>query len=1133
MIRLSSPHEDLDTHYQVIVVGSGYGGGIAASRFARAGCQVCVLERGREFQPGEYPDTGPEMASETQVDLPFAHIGPSTGLYDLRVNDDINVFVGCGLGGTSLVNANVSLEAVREVWEDPIWPQDVRDDIETRIVDGYRRAREMLRPQEYPGDDLKKLDALEQSAQGMGQGERFYRTPINVTFEDGLNHVGVEQKECERCGDCMSGCNYAAKNTTLMNYLPDAFCRGAKIFCQMSVRWLAGRSDGKWDVQCRRLESDDESSQASELVLTADIVVLAAGSLGSTEILLRSREKGLALSGQIGQRFTGNGDALGFAYNNDQPINGVGFGHRAPEGREHVGPSITGIIDLRNKAALSDEIVIEEGSLAGGLANLLPAGLSAAAAVFGKDTDQGDFFAEKLREWESIFRGPYKGAIRNTQTFLVMAHDDGMGEMSLKDDRLRIRWPGVGSQPIFSKINQTLEKATGPLGGTYLKNPLWNRLLGHDLVTVHPLGGCVMAEGSESGVVNHKGQVFSSQAGHQVYENLYVADGAIVPRTLGVNPLLTISALAERVCALAAADRGWTIDYELGEADPIPTAPSSAVGVRLSETMEGFFSDQVTGEDYQAAFDQGRLDDSPIQCDLTLRIDDLDGFLQDPSQAASIMGSVTAPALSRQPLAVVHGEFSLLPTDAPGERNVKYRLRLGSPQGRSFFLEGFKRLQDGPGPDLWEDAATLYLTVREGPDENAPVLGRGILKLDPREMQRRLTSLKVVNAPSREERLKAMGRFGALLGEAIFDIYGGVFARSTQLLEDAPARKKRPLRVDAPEIRYFRADGDDALLRLIRYRGGGKGPVLLAPGLGTSTAAFTIDTIETNLTEYLFANGYDVWLFDYRASPDLEAASTRFTLDDIAAKDYPAAVRLIRQVTASQDIQVVAHCVGSITFLMAVLSGMEGVRSAICSSLGLHPHTHSIDRFEAGQGLPSILTHLGVGTVTSDFDESNWEERLAEEVLELDTAVERCRSAVCRRIQILYGPVFKPSQLNFATHQALHEMFGVANLTALRHLADMVRKGRLVNADGEDAYLPNLARLSIPITFLHGAENELFLPSGTLESLRAIAAAGNDANLFSRIVLPNYAHTDLLLGEDAGRDVFPYLVAELDAHNDS
>src|SRR5688572_33193255 len=125
MNRLSSSIADIKDHYTVVVIGSGYGGSIAASRFARAGQKVCLLERGREIQPGEYPRTLPEAAKEMQTDLPEKHIGPRTGLYDLHVNKDINVFVGGGLGGTSLVNASVASLAENAIFEDPRWPTEI------------------------------------------------------------------------------------------------------------------------------------------------------------------------------------------------------------------------------------------------------------------------------------------------------------------------------------------------------------------------------------------------------------------------------------------------------------------------------------------------------------------------------------------------------------------------------------------------------------------------------------------------------------------------------------------------------------------------------------------------------------------------------------------------------------------------------------------------------------------------------------------------------------------------------------------------------------------------------------------------------------------------------------------------
>jgi cholesterol oxidase len=141
-----------------------------------------------------------------------------------------------------------------------------------------------------------------------------------------------------------------------------------------------------------------------------------------------------------------------------------------------------------------------------------------------------------------------------------MAHDNAAGRLYLDDDRLRISWPDLSTQPIFPKIASELKEATKALGGIYVKNPVSNQFMGQDLITVHPLGGCVMADHAGAGVVNHMGQVFSGSSGAEVYENLYVNDGAVIPRSVGINPLLTISAIAERCCQLLADKRQWTYE---------------------------------------------------------------------------------------------------------------------------------------------------------------------------------------------------------------------------------------------------------------------------------------------------------------------------------------------------------------------------------------------------------------------------------------------------------------------------------------------------------------------------------------------------------------------------------------------
>ncbi|MCC2110629.1 MAG: GMC family oxidoreductase [Hyphomicrobiales bacterium] len=576
MKRLARPLTGIGPHYDVVIVGSGYGGGVAASRLSRCGRKVCLLERGREYLPGEFPDRLGEGLAEVQIRNGSSHLGSRTGLFDLHAGEDIHVLVGCGLGGTSLINANVSLEPVPAVFDDPCWPPELGRGAD--LTEGYTRARAMLRPEPVPeavATQLCKLKALDKAATKLGATG--ICPPINVTFATGPNHANVVQPACTLCGDCCSGCNSGAKTTVHMTYLPDAVNHGAELFTEAEVRYLRREAD-HWRVFYEPAGDGDDDFGAPEQSVTADIVVVSAGTLGSTEILLRSRDNGLALSDRLGTGFTGNGDVLAFAYNNDDVVNGIGVGipPKADTRPPEIGPCIAGAIDLRATDNLGDGMIIEEGAIPGLLSPVLPA-MMAGGSVLGDDTDfsLGDELDEAGRATASLLLGAYAGAVRNTQTFLVMAHDDGRGTMHLADDALIVTWPGVARQPIFDRVEETLTLAAAATGGTYVQNPISHWLFGENLISVHPLGGCPIGDSSASGVVNHKCQVFDAGGAddRQVHPGLYVCDGSVMPRPLGVNPLLTITALSERAMIHLAADRGWTFDCA-----PKPDAPLRDAG---------------------------------------------------------------------------------------------------------------------------------------------------------------------------------------------------------------------------------------------------------------------------------------------------------------------------------------------------------------------------------------------------------------------------------------------------------------------------------------------------------------------------------------------------------------------------
>lgn len=767
-MRLATPIDQMSRSYDVVVVGSGYGGAIAASRLARAGLEVCLLERGRELLPGEFPETAAGGLREIQMDWPDRRVGSPTALFDFHLNPDISVLSGCGLGGTSLINANVAIAPDPRIWLEPVWPEALRADVETRVEEGVRRAHEMLRPTSFPErlDPPRKLIALQRSAAHMGA--RSYRPPITVNFQSGVNHVGVEQPACNGCGNCVGGCNTGAKNNLIMNYLPDAWNHGARIFTRTAVRRVERRGK-RWLVRFDLMDPGAERFGPQGYFVAADIVILAAGSLGSTEVLLRSREAGLATSDRVGHGFTGNGDVLGFAYNADVAVGGIGT--TRTEGGP--GPCITGVIDLRKAGGLEEGMIIEEGVIPSTLAPILATSFLVGSRFVGRDTDSGlgDFAREKFREVQALVPGGSTGAVGNTQTFLVMAHDDSSGRIHLEEDRVRISWPDVGRQEVFERIDHALLRATAGIGGTYVKNPIWAERMGNSLVTVHPLGGCGMAETAELGVVDHRGRVFAGPSGDRVHEGLYVCDGAVIPRSLGVNPLLTISALAERTCALLAESLGVSVPYELpSKPRALPVQPR--VGVRFTERMRGFFS-PAPELDFASAAEAGKADDSRLEFTVTITSDDLDALIGSPEHEARLHGTVTAPLLSRDPLTVTGGAFELLTRDAEDARarRMTYRMPLEASDGTRYFLHGFKQIRDDKGFDVWSDTTTLFVTVHGGEDDGSPVVGRGVLKIHPTDFTKQLRTFEVTGAPTLGRRMRAAAAFGRFFAGSLYETH--------------------------------------------------------------------------------------------------------------------------------------------------------------------------------------------------------------------------------------------------------------------------------------------------------------------------------------------------------------------------
>lgn len=340
----------------------------------------------------------------------------------------------------------------------------------------------------------------------------------------------------------------------------------------------------------------------------------------------------------------------------------------------------------------------------------------------------------------------------------------------------------------------------------------------------------------------------------------------------------------------------------------------------------------------------------------------------------------------------------------------------------------------------------------------------------------------------------------------------------------------RALRADAPEISFF-TSSDGVSLRLKRYRGGEKGPIILSHCIGVSSLMYSLTTIETNLLEYLFERGFDVWLLDHRLSIELPASGMQSTLDDVALKDYPAAVQKVCELTGKTAVQIVGHGVGASTLTMALLAGLQQVNSVVCSQVSTHLYSLPINELKARMFMPGILQLFGKHWLTAYTDiHAGITTRLYDASLMAHPIPkhERCANAVCHRITTLFGELYEHAQLNQATHTTLARLFGRVNVTAMKQLTSILLKHQLIDAHEKDMYLPHIDRLKLPMTFLSGNKNDCVLPKSTQKTMELLSEA-NGAHFYERFEFAHYGHVDCIIGQDAAQDVYPFILDRLES----
>ena len=458
--------------------------------------------------------------------------------------DDIDVLVGSGLGGTSLINANVIISAEEQAFSADTWPQEIVNAYESGELESYKnKVYDVLKPEVVPPEiHLNKTQHLTSTSEHLNDDTEFRMLDLAINlsrYDDRNNEYGVHQNLCKHCGDCVSGCNFGAKNTLDTNYLALAKQRGAKLFVQLKVNYVEKLATGGYSISGLHY---DESGNETSFNIKANTVFLAAGSLGSTGILKRTEIQGsMYFSSMLGERFSGNADLLQVNYNQLVPTNSLGFGTSEPFSTDYLcGPTITSA--AVHNPNTEHQFLVEDAVIPKALIN---------SAAFAAAIRAPELSVPKLRRTSRDLVGASeKGALNYSMVYLGIGHDNSDGEVVLdSENNPKVSWAHIHDDPFSEAISADMRKHTEVFDGIVVPNPRSEWFGGNNFVTVHPLGGCPMGSSTSDGVVNHKGQVFKEK-GNAIHDGLYVCDGAVIPKSLGVNPMLTICIMAERIADL-------------------------------------------------------------------------------------------------------------------------------------------------------------------------------------------------------------------------------------------------------------------------------------------------------------------------------------------------------------------------------------------------------------------------------------------------------------------------------------------------------------------------------------------------------------------------------------------------------
>ena len=549
--------------FDVVVIGSGFGGSVAALRLTEKNYKVAILEAGKRFKDEDFPKTSWRLRKF----LFMPRLGLN-GIQRIHVLPDVLVLAGAGVGGGSLVYANTLYKPPASYFEDKQWRDITNWDQE--LSPWYDQASRMLGVAQNPYFSASDK-AMKQVADQMGVGHTFKLAPLGVYFGDGVGvkskdpffgGVGPDRSGCLQCGACMTGCQHNAKNTLPKNYLGLAESAGAMVFPEHTVTKVEQLADGSWVVTARK----SSAWFGKKRKFTAANVVIAAGTYNTQKLLHKMKTTGVLpkISDYLGKLSRTNSEALTGSI---MPKGGIDFSKGSaitssffPDDHTHVEPVRYG--KGSNFMGLLQTVMTDGEKIRDRRKQWLRQVVTKPSLLL-KILD--------VRQWSE--RTVVALIMQNVDSAISVSSKRGLFGFRLtsKNDSLT---PNATYIPAANEVARRIAENNGGIAGGHIGD------LVNAPFTAHFVGGCVIGESIQTGVIDPYHRVYN-------YPTLHIVDGASVTANLGVNPSLTITAQAERAFSM------WP---NKGEKDERPAQNSPYEKVAAVFPVKPFVPKGATGE---------------------------------------------------------------------------------------------------------------------------------------------------------------------------------------------------------------------------------------------------------------------------------------------------------------------------------------------------------------------------------------------------------------------------------------------------------------------------------------------------------------------------------------------------------